>query len=74
MRVPIPEPMPGIRVECLACGLPRRLAEWRLRRSAAGPCPRCGYVGWAPSRDLTEDDRRGLRELPVWRRGRRAAA
>jgi hypothetical protein len=31
----------------------------------AGSCPRCGYVGWAFSQDLDENDRRELRELPV---------
>jgi len=30
-----------------------------------GACPRCGYVGWAPSASLSEDDRRVLREIPV---------
>jgi len=30
-----------------------------------GACPRCGYVGWAYASDLTEDDRRALREVPV---------
>jgi hypothetical protein len=28
-------------------------------------CPRCGYVGWAPSASLSEDDRRVLREIPL---------
>jgi hypothetical protein len=30
-----------------------------------GACPRCGYVGWAPSASLSEEDRRVLREIPV---------
>ncbi len=33
-----------------------------------GVCPRCGYVGWAPSVELTEGTRRGLRERPVEQR------
>ncbi|MCL4289736.1 MAG: hypothetical protein KJ051_05615 [Thermoleophilia bacterium] len=66
--------MPEVTVECLGCGLPRVVRESRLVRSGAGACPRCGYVGWAPSRDLTEVDRRELRELPIAVRGREPAA
>jgi len=42
-------------VECLACGTPRVRVE-------GDECPRCAYVGWAPSADLTEDERRAFRE------------
>jgi hypothetical protein len=28
-------------------------------------CPRCGYLGWAESRSLTETVRRLLRERPL---------
>jgi len=35
---------------------------------SAGHCPRCGYVGWALSDDLSERERRLLRDLPVERR------
>ena len=59
------EVMTEVTVECLGCGLPRVVRESRLVRSGAGACLRCGYVGWAPSRDLTEADRRNLRELPI---------
>jgi len=31
----------------------------------AGECPRCGYLGWAPSDAVTEDVRRQLRDVPV---------
>ena len=30
-----------------------------------GECHRCGYVGWAPSTDLTEPMRRRIRERPI---------
>ncbi|MCC6223453.1 MAG: hypothetical protein IT201_08190 [Thermoleophilia bacterium] len=66
--------MTEVTVECLGCGQPRGVREARLLRFGAGPCPRCGYVGWAPSRDLSEDDRRDLRELPVALRGHASAA
>jgi hypothetical protein len=33
-----------------------------------GECPRCGYLGWAPSTALTEPMRRRIRERPVDRR------
>lgn len=47
-------------IECLRCGAVRIGSG--QSRSEMGDCPRCGYVGWALSRDLTERDRRGLRE------------
>ncbi|HEY6015543.1 MAG TPA: hypothetical protein VIU44_03505 [Gaiellaceae bacterium] len=31
-------------------------------------CPRCGYVGWAPTDELTETTRRALRDRPLVRR------
>lgn len=51
-------------VECLGCGRPRLMPapEHALDVDA---CPRCGYVGWAPSASLSEDDRRVLREIPL---------
>jgi hypothetical protein len=51
-------------VECLGCGHVRTGAD-PGHVLGAGSCPRCGYVGWAPARTLTEDDRRVLREIPV---------
>jgi hypothetical protein len=46
-------------VECLSCGLQRLVA------TEAGECPRCGYLGWAPSDVVSEDLRRQLRDVPV---------
>ena len=46
-------------VECLSCGLQRLVA------TDAGECPRCGYLGWAPTDAVTEDVRRQLRDVPV---------
>jgi hypothetical protein len=54
-------------VECLSCGYRRSIRADR-RRSALDDCPRCRYVGWAASAELTEGARRLLRERPVDRR------
>ena len=59
-------------VECLGCGEVRQLAK--LRRLETGECPRCGYVGWAPSTALSEPVRRQLRERPLAVRRIRAVA
>ncbi len=56
--------MPRVTVECLACGC-QRLVDDDRHTLSTGSCPRCGYVGWAHSAALTEDDRRSLREVPV---------
>jgi Zn ribbon nucleic-acid-binding protein len=55
-------------VECLKCGATRQIVPVAWGRLDTGECPRCGYVGWAPSRDLTELVRRALREHPPARR------
>ncbi len=54
-------------VECLGCGY-RRAVRVAPRSSALGECPRCHYVGWASSADLSEQTRRLLRERPLDRR------
>jgi len=56
--------MSPLTVECLQCGHPRD----HSRRSGAGECPRCGYVGWAPAGDLDERTRRLVRDIPLERR------
>jgi hypothetical protein len=56
-------------VECLGCGY-RRAA--RDDTPALDECPKCRYVGWASSAELSERTRRLLRERPVDRRGLRA--
>jgi hypothetical protein len=50
------------------CGLQRVVDEDAESALGRGSCPRCGYVGWAYSADLTEDGRRALRDVPVIRR------
>jgi hypothetical protein len=60
--------MTSVMIECLCCGRTRRAGGPLDHPTEAGACPRCGYVGWASSHDLTEDERRELRELPVERR------
>jgi hypothetical protein len=57
-------------VECLRCGGSRELHPETSRREAAGECPRCRYVGWAYSNELTERTRKLFRDLPVERRPR----
>ena len=52
-------------IECLRCGRPREVMGASGHVGDAGLCPRCGYVGWALSDDLSEDERRELRDLPV---------
>jgi hypothetical protein len=61
--------MDALRVECLGCGEARTFSPAETaRRIDPGECPRCGYVGWAPSSALTEPTRRRIRERPVDRR------
>jgi hypothetical protein len=56
-------------VECLNCGETRQREGDRLRRLHGGDCcPRCGYVGWAPTDELTEQTRHALRLRPPDRR------
>ena len=57
-------------VECLNCGSLRRVRGSIRHVGGAGPCPRCGYVGWAASDELTEDERRALRDVPLEFRAR----
>ena len=64
--------MDTVIVECLRCGTtrPARYNIWRHVESAE--CPRCSYVGWAPSVELTEPQRKALRERPLAARRLRA--
>ena len=54
-------------VECLNCGYSRAVREDE-RRSALDECPKCHYVGWASTAELSERTRKLLRERPVDRR------
>jgi hypothetical protein len=54
-------------VECLQCGH-RRAVRKDQPRSALDECPRCQYVGWASSAELSERTRRLLRDRPLDRR------
>jgi len=51
-------------VECLSCGY-RRAIRAEEHRSALDECPKCRYVGWASSAELSEQTRRLLRERPL---------
>ena len=55
-------------VECLNCGMQRRVAVQESRPTQLDECGRCGYVGWAESDALNEDLRRALRERTVEQR------
>jgi hypothetical protein len=55
-------------VECLRCGQSRSFTPGPQRNEESGSCPRCGYVGWAFSTDLSERTRRLFRDLPLERR------
>jgi uncharacterized protein (DUF2461 family) len=57
------------KIECLGCGEARGVpAAPAGTKLDPGECPRCGYLGWAPSTALTERVRRGIRERPLeWR-------
>jgi ribosomal protein S27AE len=58
----------SLTVECLRCGHSRVFTPGPRRHEEAGSCPRCQYVGWAYSSDLSEKTRRLFRELPLERR------
>jgi hypothetical protein len=60
-------PVESLTVECLRCGHTREV-DRAPRRADTGSCPRCEYVGWAYSADLTERTRKLVRELPLERR------
>jgi hypothetical protein len=50
--------MEARRIECLRCG------DTRTAQSDEPECPRCGYLGWAHTDDLTEPIRKLLRKRP----------
>jgi Zn-finger nucleic acid-binding protein len=56
-------------VECLNCGERRHALRASAQRVVhSDSCPRCGYVGWAATGDLSESTRRQLRDRPLPRR------
>ncbi len=57
--------MQPLSVECLRCGMSRAVDSDGADHFDPGECPRCGYVGWAPSNALTENTRRRIRERPI---------
>ncbi|HEX4930456.1 MAG TPA: hypothetical protein VFV62_07070 [Gaiellaceae bacterium] len=60
--------MEPLTVECLRCGHARASTPGPWRQEEAGVCPRCQYVGWAYSSDLSERTRKLFRDLPLERR------
>lgn len=65
--------MAALEVECLRCGEQRVLQPESRSNLYAGECPRCRYVGWAPTVDVSEATRKVLRERPLERRRLRVA-
>jgi hypothetical protein len=66
--------MHSLAVECLGCGTPRLARRDVHERLDPAECPRCGYLGWAPERELTEADREQLRRYPLEQRALRRVA
>ena len=66
--------MDGKRRECLRCGKLWTVDHLRVHGVDLAECPRCGYLGWAESTDLTEVTRRLLRERPPELRSHQRAA
>ena len=66
--------MESMTVECLRCGETHRLGHGPWRQLQSGECPRCGYLGWAPTASLSELERRALRDRPLERRRLHAVA
>jgi len=63
-----PADMDSLVVECLRCGSTRLARRNAFRRLETPECPDCGYLGWAPSLELTDAERDVLRERPAARR------
>ena len=57
--------MESLAVECLRCGAVRSWARSEARCIQQDDCPRCSYVGWAVSTELSERARGELREWTV---------
>ena len=57
--------MDTLAVECLRCGTTRIARQNVFRRFDAPECPHCGYLGWAPSVEMTELERQLLRSNPL---------
>ena len=62
--------MPSSRSSAFAAALPRELHPGDIASGSSAECPRCHYVGWASSNELTERTRKLLRDLPLERRPR----
>jgi hypothetical protein len=50
--------MTSLVVECLRCGTSRIARRDVFKHFEAPECPHCGYLGWTPVHELTENDRR----------------
>ena len=66
--------MASLAVECLGCGTARLSRRDAHERLDPPECPRCGYLGWAPTRELTEADRDELARHPLHLRSLRRVA
>jgi hypothetical protein len=63
----LPADAARVLAECLSCGQVRE-------RTSADECARCAYVGWAPAQQLTEPERKLVRDRPLERRRLRSVA
>ena len=66
--------METLTLECLRCGDMRKVDSAPQRAMVAGECPRCGYLGWARTTELSERLRKALRDRPPERRRLRPVA
>jgi hypothetical protein len=57
--------MESLAVQCLRCGSSRIARRTVFQRLETPECPSCGYLGWAPVRDLTEPEKLGRRKRPA---------
>lgn len=49
--------MTSLVVECLRCGTSRIARRDVFKHFESPECPQCGYLGWAPVLELTDDER-----------------
>jgi hypothetical protein len=66
--------MDTLAIECLRCGTSRIARRNVFRRFDVPECPHCGYLGWAPTVELSDAERDLIRERPLDLRSLRPVA
>jgi hypothetical protein len=56
--------MESLAVQCLRCGNSRIVRRTVFHRLETPECPTCGYLGWAPVRDLVEPEAGQRKQRP----------